>query len=228
MSTAERSRRTGSLTLKRGLRVLRALAEHPDGLSVTMLAAEIGTHRAGIYRLLGPLLDQGLVVRDQDRYLLGLGLIELASNVRPRLQEVAAPELRRLADDLAATTALTIRDGEEAVVAAVTEPRHTDAHITYRAGLRHALDQAASGIAILAALPPRAGERDAISHARAAGWAVSTGELLPGVTGVGVPIVVSGREPEASISAVWLGERDAEPIAQDVLRSAGRIAAALA
>jgi len=227
MSSAERTRRAGSLTLDRGLRVLRVLAEHPDGLSVTRLAAEIGTHRAGIYRLLGPLLDQRLVIRAEDRYLLGLGLIELASSVRPRLQEVAAPELRRLADDLGATTALTVRDGDEAVVAAVGEPRRADVHITYRAGMRHALDQAASGIAILAALPSRRGERDAIRRARSRGWALSTGELLPGATGVGVPIVVAGREPETSLSAVWLGKRDPEPIAQEVLRSAARIAAAL-
>jgi len=228
MNTAERSANAGSLTLERGLRVLRVLGEHPDGLSVTQLAAEIGTHRAGIYRLLAPLLEQRLVIREQDRYLLGLGLIELASGVRPRLQEAAAPELQRLADDLGATMALTIRDGEEAVVAAVSEPRRSDVHITYRAGMRHALDRAASGIAILAALAPRDGERDAIRRARSQGWAVSTGELLPGATGVGVPILIGGNEAEASISAVWLGERDAEPIAQEVLRSAARIAAALA
>jgi DNA-binding IclR family transcriptional regulator len=100
-------------------------------------------------------------------------------------------------------------------------------HITYRTGMRHALDQAASGIAILAALPARAGERDAIRRARSRGWAVSTGELLPGATGVGVPLVIAGREPDASLSAVWLGKRDPEPVAQEVLRSAARIAAAL-
>ncbi len=67
-----------SLTLERGLRVLRVLAEHPDGLSVSALAAEMETHRAGIYRLLGPLVDQRLVVRDADgRHTLGVGLIEL-------------------------------------------------------------------------------------------------------------------------------------------------------
>lgn len=124
--------------------MLRVVAEHPDGLSVSELADELETHRAGIYRLLEPLAAERLVVRGADgRYTLGLGLLELASAVRSRLQEVAVRELRRLADELRATTALTVRDGEEAVVAAVVEPTSTVMHIAYRAGLRHPLDRAA-------------------------------------------------------------------------------------
>jgi DNA-binding IclR family transcriptional regulator len=209
--------------------VLRVLADHPDGLSVSELAGALDTHRAGIYRLLGPLVDQRLAVRGEDgRYVLGAGLIELASRVRPRLQEVAIPELRRLADALGATTALTVRDGEEAVVAAVVEPRNTDMHIAYRTGLRHRLDQAASGIALLAGLPPRPGEREQISTARARGWSQSTSELLPGgVTGVGAPIVVSGHECEAAVTAVWADDRDPAGAAEAVMQSAQAIAARL-
>lgn len=219
---------TGSQTLERGLRLMRVLAEHPDGLSVSELAAAMDTHRAGIYRLLGPLIGQRLVVRDDDgRHTLGPGLIELASRVRPRLQEMAVAELRRLADELGATTALTVRDGEEAVVVAVVEPRNTDMHVAYRTGLRHRLDQSASGIAILSALPPRPGERDPITAARARGWSQSAGELLPGATGVGAPIVVAGHEPDTAITAVWTDGRDPAGAAEPVLLSARAIAAAL-
>jgi DNA-binding IclR family transcriptional regulator len=217
-----------SQTLERGLRVLAVLGEHPDGLSVSELAAALGTHRAGIYRLVGPLADQRLVVRGDDgRYVLGVGLIELASRVRARLREVAVPELQRLADALAATAALTVRDGEEAVVVAVLAPRSTDLHIGYRPGLRHRLDQAASGIAILSALEPRPGERAAIVEARERGWSASTGELLVGATGVGAPIRI-GHEVEASISAVWIEERDLAAAGALVLAAADRIARAAA
>lgn len=224
----ERGSSGGSQTLERGLRVLRVLAEHPDGLSVSELASALETHRAGIYRLLGPLMAQRLVVRGDDgRHVLGAGLIELASRVRPRLQEVAVLELRALADELRATTALTVRDGEEAVVAAVVEPRNTDMHVAYRTGLRHQLDQAASGVAILAGLPPREGEREKIHEARARGWSLTSSELLPGATGVGAPVLVPGHDCEAAITAVWTDGRDPDAAAAAVMAAASRIGAAL-
>jgi DNA-binding IclR family transcriptional regulator len=217
-----------SLTLERGLRVLRVLAEHPDGLSVSALAAEMETHRAGIYRLLGPLVEQRLVVRDAEgRHTLGVGLIELASRVRSQLQQAARPELQRLADALEATTALTVRDADEALVLLVIEPRATDMHITYRAGLRHSLDVAASGIAILAGGPPQPGERDAVTKARKRGWAQSSGELLRGTTGVGAPVGTGDAAAQAAISAVWLNPRDIASAGEATMAAASRIAAAL-
>lgn len=217
----------GSQTIERGLRALRLIAGEDEGLSVTEIATALGTHRAGVYRLLAPLVNERLVQRDGDgRYRLGLGLLELASRVRADLQEVAVRELRALADDLRATTALTLRDEDEAVVAAVVEPRSTDMHIAYRPGLRHRLNQAAPGMAILSALPPRPRERAAIKEARERGWAFSTGELLPGATGVAVPIVVPGRDV-ASISAVWIEPRDEVAAAERVMETAAVITAAL-
>ena len=201
---------SGSQTLERGLRVLKVLAEHSDGLSVSELAEAMRTHRAGIYRLLGPLSDERLVVRGEDgRYTLGLGLLELASNVRPRLQEAATRELRSLADELQATTALTVRDGDEAVVLAVVEPRGTTWHLAYRPGLRHRLSVAAPGLAILAAGPPLPGERPEIA------------------IGADAPVAVSGQETGASISAVWIEPRDEAEAGAAVIRSARAIAAAL-
>jgi DNA-binding IclR family transcriptional regulator len=217
-----------SLTLERGLRVLRVLTEYPAGLSVSELAAELDTHRAGIYRLLGPLTEQRFVVRGGGgRYTLGLGLLELASAVRSRLQEVAARELLMLAEELRATTALTIRDGDEAVVAAVFEPTSTDMHIAYRPGLRHPIDRAASGLAILAGGPPLPGERPEVELARRRGWSQTSGELLPGATGIGVPIPMPGSNAEASVSAVWIDPRDPVELAKPVLRAARAIAEAL-
>lgn len=219
---------SGSQTLERGLRVLKVLAEHSDGLSVSELAEAMRTHRAGIYRLLGPLSDERLVVRGLDgRYTLGLGLLELASNVRPRLQEAATRELRSLADELQATTALTVRDGDEAVVLAVVEPRGTTWHLAYRPGLRHGLSVAAPGLAILAAGPPIPGERPEIAIVRERGYACTTGELLAGATGVAAPVAVSGQETGASISAVWIERRDEAEAGAAVIRSAQAIAAAL-
>src|SRR5215203_6436181 len=95
---------THSHTLDQGLRALEVLARHPDGLSVSELAAALETHRAAVYRLLGPLGDHHLVRREADgRFALAPGLIELAAGVRPRLHVVSEPVLQQLADNLHAT-----------------------------------------------------------------------------------------------------------------------------
>jgi DNA-binding IclR family transcriptional regulator len=215
---------SSSLTLERGLRVLRVLAAHPEGMTVSELADALGTHRAGIYRLLGPHLAERLVRRAEDRYFLGTGLVELASRVRPRLQEVGGPLLQALADELTATAALTVRDGEDAaVVLDVRSPRHADMHIAYRPGLRHPVAIAASGIAILAGAPARGTERAEVALARERGWAQSTGELLPGATGVAAPV----GSAEAAVSAVWVGTRDTAVMARSVMDTARALADAV-
>ncbi|MGH1554982.1 helix-turn-helix domain-containing protein [Streptomyces sp. L7] len=53
----------GSQTLERGLRVLSLLAEHPKGLTVSEISTEMGTHRAGVYRMLRPLEAAQLIER---------------------------------------------------------------------------------------------------------------------------------------------------------------------
>ncbi len=218
----------GSLTLRRGLRLLHVLAEHPDGLSISQLAGALDTHRAGVYRLLAPLVDERLAQRYADgRYRLGIGLVELSSRVAPRLQDAVLPELRRLADELGATAAMTVRDGEEAVVMAVVEPRHTRMHLAYSVGIRHAVELGASGIAILAAGDPRPGERQEVTEARARGWVRTAGEILTGSTGIAVALDTGEAFGEASISLVWVEPRDEEPVVRGLLKTRERILAAL-
>lgn len=63
--------------------------------------------------------------------------------------------------------------------------------------------------------------------ARARGWSQSTGELLPGATGVAAPIILPGGDTEASVSAVWVDPRNPEEMAGPVMRAARAIADAL-
>lgn len=219
---------THSLTLDRGLRALSVLHGRPDGITVAGLADALGTHRAAVYRLLSPLADHHLVRRLTDgRYVLGAGLIELASGVQSRLQEEADPVLRELADRLGATIALTVRDGEEAVVAIVTAPRDQLIHLTYRTGMRHPLSRGAPGLAIMAALAPSAGEPEEVTRARARGWAVSTGQLLPGATGVATAISSPANEPVAAISAVWIAGLDPDNAGRAISAAAAGLTATL-
>jgi DNA-binding IclR family transcriptional regulator len=196
-------------------------------MSVAELADALDTHRAAVYRLLAPLTDHHLVRRQDGRYVLGAGLLDLAGGVQPRLQEEAEPVLRQLAEQLGATTALTIRDGDEAVVATVITPRDQLVHVTYRTGMRHPLVRGAPGLALLAALPARPGERVEVARARDRGWARSTGELLPGASGVAAAISLRAREPVAAISAIWITGIDVELAGRAVAATAERLSAEL-
>jgi DNA-binding IclR family transcriptional regulator len=217
-----------SKTMARGLRLLRLLADHPDGLSVRELAAALDTHRAAIYRLLTPLAEHRLIARsDAGRYRLGVGLVELAGRVAPRLQAVAEPHLRDLADELAATAYLTLMDGDDAVSVTVVEPRHTRMHVAYRVGVRHPLAVAASGMAILAGRDEVPGERPEVTRARRRGYVVSQGELQAGAVGLAAPLRLGGRAATASVGMVTLGVLDEARVAPAVLATAAAIGQAL-
>ena len=72
-----------SQTLDRGLRVLRVLAESPEGLTVTELSHRLEVNRTVVYRLISTLEQHGLVRRDaRSRLFVGLGVLHLASGRR--------------------------------------------------------------------------------------------------------------------------------------------------
>ena len=166
-----------SQTLDRGLRVLRVLAESPEGLTVTELSNRLQVNRTVVYRLISTLEQHGLVRRDaRSRLFVGLGVLHLASGVQPLLRDLAMPVLRGLAESLGSTAHLTVADGEEALALAVVEPSWTDFHVSYRVGARHPLTQGAAGKAIGLV------ERDE------AAYAVTSGELQTGARGLAAPV----------------------------------------
>jgi DNA-binding IclR family transcriptional regulator len=216
-----------SQTLHRGLQLLRALAHEPSGLTITELAGRLGVHRAIVYRLTGTLSAHGLVSRGADgRYRLSAGLFELSRGVAPQWEAVAAPVLTKLAEETRATAHLSVASGGMAVALFVIEPRNASMHVAYQPGSEHALTLAASGRAILAGRPPQPGEPKAVAEARARGYAVSRGEIQPGVAGLAAPIRL-GEHADASVGVLGFAEFDSATSGR-VLRAAEVIAAALA
>ncbi|PRX43415.1 IclR family transcriptional regulator [Prauserella shujinwangii] len=212
-----------SQTLGRGLRVLELLRAHPDGLGVHAVAERLDLHRTVVYRLLGTLRAHGLVMQGEGgRYRLGAGLLALAGGVRADLRAAAEPRLGALAEKVGATAFLTLAEGDEAVNACAVEPRHARLHVGYRVGVRHALTVSAAGLAILAARPPVAGERAAVTRARARGYAVTSGELEPGAWGLAAPLPAAGVA--ASVGVVALTELAEAGVARAVLDTARAIA----
>jgi len=169
-----------SQTLDRGLTVLALLAEHSDGLTAGELAEMLATARAVVYRLLRTLEAHRLVGRLDTRYVLGIGIAELASRLRPRLQAAVLPILRRLSHQTGSTALLSVADGEEALILLTEEPPHSTFHLSLRQGARHALNLGADGVAILAGRPPAGDDSRDVLRARQRGYALTVGALQPG------------------------------------------------
>src|SRR5262249_20589323 len=154
--------------------LLRLVADAPAGVSVTEAAQRLGVGRAVVYRLVGTLVEHGLVRRDKaGRMRIGPGVLQLARRAQPLLAQAALPALRRLAEEVGATAHLTVAEGNEGVALVVVEPSWTEFHVAYRTGSRHPLDRGAAGRAILAARSA-GGDELVVSH----------GELQPGAHGV--------------------------------------------
>lgn len=190
-----------SQTLSRGLTALEFIASATDAPRIEQVAEHLDVHRSIAYRIVRTLEDHHLVQRDSAGCCKpGIRLAALGRFARPTLQTAAVTELARLADELAMTCFLVVRDGDEALTIESLEPTNSQFHLTYKPGIRHGIDRGAPGIAILADGPHVIGERAEITAARASGSARTTGEVIPGLASIAVPV----RGHDASIAAVFL------------------------
>lgn len=202
-----------SQTLDRGLTVLSLLARHTDGLTAAELADRLSTARAVVYRLLRTLEAHRLITRTDNRFVLGFGIAELASRLRPRLQSTVLPILRELSARTSSTATLSIADRDQAVVLMTEEPPESTLHLAMREGSRHPLEIGSDGIAILSQRIAHSSDSTDVKRARRLGYALSIGAIQPGAVGVAAPLhTVDGTE--ASIGIVRSGtaiEGDAIP-----------------
>lgn len=222
-----------SQTLARGLRILDLLADAGRPMSVAELADGLGVHRSVAYRLVRTLEDSSLVIRDAaGTYAIGPHVATLARSVATDLQSAARPELQRLADELGMTAFLVVLDRSECVTLLTTEPRTPVASIAQRPGSRHSVLVGAPGIAIQTLLNAddrlshgiTAPEADEVTAARAAGYASSHGEVIPGVTAIAAP--VTGAMP-AAIAVLFVSGDDDRSIGQRVQAAADTITRAV-
>lgn len=218
--------KAASQTLDRGLQILDVLASSDHPLSIAEVAAAIAVHRSVAYRLVRTLEDRGFAIRDAAGSLrIGPHVATLARSVASDLQSAAAPELRAISDSLSMTAFLVVLDQHECVTLATAEPRTAVASIAQRPGSRHPVTVGAPGLAIQMLLS--AGDRIAhrldetepkeVTAAREVGYAVSSGEVIPGVTAVAAPI--SGAYP-AAIAVLFVDADDVKRVGSAVKAAA--------
>src|SRR3954447_8052990 len=218
-----------SQTLDRGLRILEHLAAVGRPQPIAEIGQALGLHRSITYRLLRTLEDHQLVERDPvGHFSLGLGMAALARGVRTGLQAAALPRLNAPVAELSMTALLVVRAGDEAVTVTSVEPHDSPAHVTYRPGTRHPVDRGAPGLALLMPEPAAPGDRPELHEARRTGWAISRGEVVPGLRSVAAPVLGPDGGARAALAVVYVDDTaDVEWIGRAVADAADKVAAAL-
>ena len=193
----------GSQTLARGLTVLQAVAASPVGITVQEAAEYVGVHRTIAYRLLSTLAQFRFISKGEDgRYRSAATLAVLGASFDNNLRQLSLPTLRALADGLGTTVSLLVAEGDQQVAIAVIVPTLVSYQLSFHEGSRYPLDRGAAGVALLASMPPRAGERDLVLQTRKRGWVITHGEIEPNTYGLAVPVRRRRPSPPTCINLI--------------------------
>ena len=218
-------------SLHRAFGLLRLLGEGgPAGLRLTELAEAAGLPRPTTHRLLRSMVAARFVQFDRQskRYALGLDLFLLAARAgNPQgLREIARPALLRLTASLGETLFLLVHNGYDAVCIDRSAGPLPIRSFTGDIGGRVPLGVGQGSVAILAFLPPEeqdeiirhnlprmqqlglfdeASIRAELAVVRKVGHAGGATGLIPGMGGLGVPIL--DREGRA-VAALSVGSTE--------------------
>ncbi|ORV83518.1 IclR family transcriptional regulator [Mycolicibacterium iranicum] len=193
----------GSQTLARGLNALQLVASSPTGLTVAQVADDIGVHRTIAYRLLSTLAQFRFVAKGEDgRYRSASALAVLGASFDNNVRQLCVPTLRGLADELGTTVSLLVAEGDQQVAIAVMVPTNVYYQLSFHEGSRYSLDRGAAGLALLASMPPRPGERELVQQTRRQGWVITHGEIEPNTYGLAVPVRRKPPSPPTCINLI--------------------------
>jgi len=192
--------------LVRGLELLAGLCTRREPAGVRELSREVKWSRSSVQRLLGGLVTAGFVRQNEDgRYLVTPRIVSLARHVLDgiRLSEVAGEILREAARESGETATLYVLEGAERVCIATVESTLQPRDVV-PVGTRLPTQVGAAGKLLLAfqehppvpSSSPRPGRRlsaaqwrAALAAIRAAGYAESHGERVPGLSSVAAPVL---------------------------------------
>jgi IclR family acetate operon transcriptional repressor len=112
--------------LSRALAVLRVLAGAERPLTLAQLAQELGLPKSTLVRLLSVMQEEGFIRRygDPPTFAIGHVVHEIAQAYRPpSVAEIAAPVMKRLADEIGFTANLGVLRGRSVLHLHVEEPQ---------------------------------------------------------------------------------------------------------
>jgi len=224
----------GAQTLRRGLAVLRLLAQvGPSGLRMLEITRRLALNKATAIRLTKTLLEEGFVLHDKQssRYRLGpeAFAVGLAAEDSYQLQRLIAPTLRGLANESGDTVLFSVLHGYETICLSRDEGHFPIRNQLINAGDRWPLGVGAGSAALLAALSDDE-VRDAlqgtaqiraaqfplctdeaiwqlIRQTRVQGYCINPGLVLEDSWAVGAHVVDFEGRPVAAISIAAIRSR---------------------
>ena len=165
-----------------------------------------------------------MVAKGEDgRYRPAAALAVLGASFDNNVRQLSMPILRALADKLGTTVSLLVAEGDQQVAIAVVVPTNVFYQLSFHEGSRYPLERGAAGIALLASMSQRPGERDLVPLARQQGWVITHGEVEPNTYGLAVTVRRRPPSPPTCINLishredVVMGGRDAVIKAADEL-----------
>jgi len=232
------------------LAVLRLLARHTEPVPASAIARDLDLPRSSVYHLLTVLCDQGFVVHlvEEQRYGLGVAAFELGSAYTRQapLQRLARRLLVQLVDSTSHSAHLAVLHGRD-VLYVIEERAPGRPPLVTDVGVRLPAHLTASGLAMLASLPPQqvralfpsrdafvrrhgagpttlAGLRAVLSRVRRDGFAVEDGTVTPDFASVAAPVLDHVGHPVAGIAVTYpateLTEDLRQVVAEQVIRTA--------
>ncbi len=234
-------------SLQRGIAILRLLADaNETGARLTDVARALNLTPPTVHRILKTLVEEGVVEADKTskRYRLGIDLFAMAARAgNPNnLRDLCRPIMLRLSATLRDTIFLLVRSGFDAVCLDRSEGPFPIRSFTGDIGGRVTLGIGQGSLAILAFLHEEEREevirfnlprmqgvgmldevylRTEIARVRELGYASRSTGLLPGMSGVAVPVLDREGFAVAALSVGTLSERLNEerlPVVVDILR----------
>lgn len=226
------------------------LARHASPLPASAIARELGLPRSSTYHLLRALEEEGFVAHlpEQRRYGLGVAAFELGSAYERQesLRWIAQTVLTRLVSATTHNAHLAVLHGRDVLYVIEERAPQRPALVT-DVGVRLPAHLTASGLAMLAALPPQqlnalfphrrlltqrhdSGPtsltqlRALLAAAERNGYAEEDGFVTPGFASVACPVRDHSGHPVAAVALTFADDTgDRAELATHVQRAAARV-----
>ena len=216
---------TGESSLARAVRILETFTQDEPELTVTEVARRAGLHLATASRIVGQLVEHGLLSRGPDREVrVGFRMWELASRAGPTrsLRDAAMPYLEDLHAVVGHHAQLAVLHDDEVVFLERLSARDAVVNYSQIAG-RLPLHISSSGVVLTAygtaelqervlarpleswttetmTTPERL--RDALAQVRRRGYALLAGHVHPDAAGIAVPVRDGLGQVVAALSVI--------------------------